>query len=78
MSRVFVDDNLLTWEAYASGGNFGLARDPRIIFHCVSDPQRRARYVVLDGAGEADAEEAVLEAPEERLKEMLGRSEELG
>ena len=77
MSRVFVDDSLLTWEAYASGGNFGLAENPRIIFHCLSDPQRRARYVVHEGGDEADAEEAVHGAPEERLKEMLGTSQEI-
>ncbi len=77
MSRVFVDDSLLTWEAYASGGNFGLAENPRIIFHCLSEPHRRARYVVHEGGDEADAEEAVHDAPEERLKEMLGASREI-
>lgn len=77
MSRVFVDDDLLTWEAYASGGNFGLAEDPRIIFHCLSDPQRRARFVVHEGGDEADAEEVVHDVPEERLKEMLQGSREI-
>ena len=76
MSRVFVDDDLLTWEAYSSGGDFGLARDPKIVFHCLSDPQRRPRFVVHEG-DEADAEEAVHRAEEEELKEMLRASRDL-
>ncbi|HEV2149182.1 MAG TPA: hypothetical protein VGR37_17375 [Longimicrobiaceae bacterium] len=76
MSRVFVDDDLLTWEAYASGGRFGLPEHPRIVFHCLSDPAVRARFVVHEG-DEADAEETVHEVPEDRLKEMLKGSREL-
>ncbi len=76
MSRVFVDDDLLTWEAYASGGKFGLPEHPKIIFHCLSDPQLRARFVVHEG-DEAGAEEEVHQVPEERLKEMLKGATEL-
>ncbi|MBV9772620.1 MAG: hypothetical protein JO040_01635 [Gemmatimonadetes bacterium] len=76
MSRVFVDDDLLTWEAYASGGKFGGAERPKIIFHCLSDAQRRARFVTHE-SDEADAEELVHEVPEERLKAMLADSREL-
>jgi hypothetical protein len=76
MSRVFVDDNLLTWEAYASAGRFGLPERPKIIFHCLSDPAIRARFAVHEG-DEADAEEVVHQVSEERLKEMLERSSEL-
>lgn len=76
MSRVFVDDNLLTWEAYASGGKYGLAERPKIIFHCLSDPAIRARFIVHEG-DEADAEEVVHEVPEARLKEMLRGAREL-
>lgn len=76
MSRVFVDDDLLTWEAYASGGRFGLPERPKIVFHCLSDPAIRARFVIHPG-DEANAEETVHELPEERLKAMLKESEEL-
>lgn len=76
MSRVFVDDDLLTWEAYASGGRFGLPESPRIVFHCLSDPAIRARFVVHQG-DEANAEETVHEVPEERLKAMLAEAREL-
>ena len=76
MSRVFTDDSLLTWEAYASGSRFGLARPARIIFQCLSDPDRRARYVQQD-IDNASAERAVHELPEEELKELLKASIEL-
>lgn len=76
MSRVFLDDNLLSWEAYASGGKFGLPEQPKIIFHSLSEPFRRARFVVHDGDN-ADAEEAVHHAAEDRLREMLRESREL-
>lgn len=76
MSRIFTDDDLLTWEAYASGGAFGLPDRPKIVFNCVSKPGSRARFVQHAG-DEADAEEAVHEAPEGRLREMLGATREL-
>lgn len=76
MSRVFTDQDLLTWEAYPSGGKFGLAQRPKVIFHCLSHPDRRARYVVLEG-DEADAEELVADTPDDRLREMLRGSREL-
>lgn len=76
MSRVFTDENLLTWEVYASGGKWGLPDRPKIVFQCLSDPDRRARFVHHEG-DEADAEEAVHEAREDRLREMLRTSSEL-
>lgn len=76
MSRTFTDENLLTWEAFASGGKFGLAIRPSIVFQCLSEPHRRARFV-RQGGDEADAEETVAEAPEDRLRELLRQAEEL-
>lgn len=76
MSRVFTDENLLTWEVYASGGRFGLPDHPKVIFQCLSEPNRRARFVVHDG-DEADAEEAVHESSEEQLRALLSTSKEL-
>lgn len=76
MSRVFIDDDLISWEAYPSGGKFGLAIRPKIIFNCLSQPERRARYVTASG-DDADAEETVLELPDERLRELLRESREL-
>lgn len=76
MSRTFLDEDLLSWEAYASGGEFGLPDHPKIVFHCLSDPDRRARYVIHDGDN-ADAEEVVYDAPDTRLLEMLRESRPL-
>jgi len=76
MSVTFTDEKLVTWEAYASSGNFGLAIRPRIVFNCLSDPALRARFVQLHG-DEADAEEQLHEYDEERLRQMLRDSEEL-
>ncbi len=76
MSRVFLDHNLLSWEAYASGGKFGLPDRPKIVFHCLSEPFRRARYVA-HGGDNAEAEAVVHSVPEDRLREMLRESQEL-
>lgn len=76
MSVTFTDDDLQSWEAYASAGDFGLAIRPKIVFHCVSDPTRRARYVEVPG-DEADAEGMVHEGGVERLRAMLKEATEL-
>ena len=76
MSRVFVDDDLLNWEVYASGGKFGLPDRPKVMFHCLSHPDRRARFVIYSGDN-AEAEEMVHAAPPARLRELLRRSQEL-
>jgi hypothetical protein len=76
MSRVFTDKNLLTWEMYLSGGKFGLPDRPKIIFNCLSEQDRRARYVYFEG-GEARAEEVVADMPDDRLRELLANAHEL-
>ena len=76
MSRTFQDSNLLKWEVYASSGPHGYAHPARIVFHCLSDRSRRARFLQLEG-DKADAEREVAEAEESRLAELLARSAEL-
>ncbi|WP_420130315.1 hypothetical protein [Longimicrobium sp.] len=76
MSQTFTDENLLTWEAFASGGRFGLSIRPKVIFHCLSDPSARARFVEVQG-DEADAEEMIHGSPTARLRELLKESQEL-
>jgi hypothetical protein len=76
MSRVFVDEDLLSWEAFASGGKFGLADHPKIVFHCLSDRSRRPRYL-RHGEDSAAAEQAVHALPETELLKMLRESAEL-
>jgi hypothetical protein len=76
MSRIFSDSDLLTWEAYASGGQWGLPNQPKIVFNCVSDPHSAARYITFDGHN-GEAEDAVHKASEDRLREMLASSQPL-
>lgn len=76
MSRTFQDSNLLKWEVYASSGPHGYANPARIVFNCLSDRSRRARFVQLEG-DKAEAERAVAEANDGRLAELLERAAEL-
>ena len=76
MSQTFTDDNLLTWEAFASGGRFGLSIRPKVIFHCLSDTSLRARFVEVQG-DEADAEEMIHDSRIDHLRELLKESKEL-
>jgi hypothetical protein len=76
MSRTFLDDDLRQWEAYPSGGRHGLAEGAYIIFHCLSDPEKRARRILHEGSN-AEAGELVLALPDEELRAKLERAEEL-
>ncbi|MBW3630556.1 MAG: hypothetical protein KY464_14830 [Gemmatimonadetes bacterium] len=76
MSRVFTDRDLLTWETYLSGGRFGLPDRPKIIFNCLSEQDRRARYVHFEG-DEARAEEVVADMTDDRLRDLLADAHEL-
>lgn len=76
MTRTVQDADLRNWEAYPSSGRFGLPGDAKIVFHCLSDPQLRARYV-RSGAEEDDAAGWLERASDEELLGLLQRSEEL-
>lgn len=76
MSRVFTDGNLLNWEAFASGGRFGLPERPKLVFHCLSDPAQRARYVTIEGDN-SDAEEAVHGMEVDELLRLLAAARPL-
>lgn len=76
MSRVFTDADLMTWEAFASGGKWGLPDRPKIVFQCVSDPHRPARFVTHEGDN-ASAENAVYQVSEGDLLELFATSEAL-
>lgn len=76
MSQTFTDENLLTWEAFASSGDFGFATRPRVVFNCLSDPDTPPRYVERPG-DEAGAEGQVMEYDEKQLRAMLAQSRPL-
>lgn len=76
MSQTFTDENLMTWEAFASGGRFGLSIRPRVVFHCMSDQSLAPRFVEVQG-DEADAEELIHDSQVDRLRQMLAKSKPL-
>ena len=73
MSRTFNDDELQTWEAFATGGRFGLAVRAKVVFHCVSDRTRPPRVVEVEG-DEANAEALVHDSQAVRLRQLLRQS----
>lgn len=74
MSRTILDDELNTWEVYATTGDFGYADPARVVFRCLSDTRERAR--ALDPGGDkSEAEAFVLERTEEELKALLAEAE---
>ena len=73
MSQTFTDENLISWEAFATSGDFGFAERPRIVFNCLSNPDTPARYVDAPG-DEADAGGQVMGYDEKQLRELLARS----
>jgi hypothetical protein len=76
MSRIFSDADLLTWEVYSSAGPFGLPEQAKIVFHCLSDPHRRARFVDHQGDS-ASAEQALFDLREDGLRNLLAGANEL-
>jgi hypothetical protein len=77
MSREFLDEDLQSWEVYASGGEHGRPVDPKIVFFCRSRPELRGRYV-RHGGDNAGAGALVERASTEELLEMLRGAQELG
>jgi hypothetical protein len=76
MSRVFLDEELESWEVYASGGEYGKPERPKIVFFCRTRPSLRARYLRHPGDN-AEAAALVQQASDERLREMFGTAGEL-
>lgn len=76
MSRTFLDENLLAWEAYPTGGPSGHTDRPFIVFNCLSNRMLRPRYVSTVGDS-ADAERTVDLASNEQLLELFRHSEEV-
>ena len=72
MSRKFVDDDLLTWEAYSSASR-RVGDRPAILFLCLSDLSARARFVELDGDS-AQTERLVHTLSDAELRALLSRA----
>ena len=76
MSRQFIDEDLITWEVHSSTGRFSLPQDGRLVFLCVTDPERRPRTTYLEG-DLVDAEALLADASDSRLRKLLAESSEL-
>jgi hypothetical protein len=71
--RTFQDEDLLTWEAYTSGGRHGFSADAQIAFHCLSDASIRPRSLPV-GGDTADAARTIHDASPADLLALLGRA----
>lgn len=74
MSRTILDDDLNTWEVYATTGDFGFADPARIVFRCLTDSGERAR-AVEPGGDKSEAEELVVTRSDGELRELLEKAE---
>lgn len=77
MRRTFMDEQFDEWEAYVSGGQLGGKAAARIMFVCLSRPEREPRFVVHDSGDPANAETDLHEMSEQGLIELFARSDPL-
>jgi len=59
LSRQFMDEGLIRWEAYVSGGQPQTPAAARIYFVCLEDPFARPRWVEHASGSVADATRAL-------------------
>lgn len=71
LSREFMDDAMIRWEAYVSGGHPGTPAAARIYFVCLDDPFERPRYVEHESGRVAEATRDLAGASEADLVELL-------
>lgn len=74
--QTFPDSDLREWEAYSSGGRFGLPGNSKLIFHCISDPGVAPRYV-LPGGDSADVARDIREMDSAELSRLFESAREL-
>lgn len=76
MTRTIQDQDLLLWEAYATAGAFGYPDQSKIVFHCLSNPARRARILEREG-DKSDVEQELVRLSESELAALFDRTDEL-
>lgn len=76
MARTFMDDSLLEWEAYVSGGQPDTPEAARIFFLCLDARNDPARYVERESRSVAEEERALIEMSDDQLRVLLTRSVE--
>jgi hypothetical protein len=76
MARQFQDPDFVVWEAYLSASRFGYPEQPRMIFNCLTDRNRRPRFLEFDG-DQVGADRVLGDAGTDRLLELFGASSEI-
>jgi hypothetical protein len=66
-----MDDGLLEWEAYVSGGQPDTPETARIFFVCLDARNDPARYVVRESRSVAEEERTLIEMSDDELRELL-------
>ena len=77
MTRTIQDPDLQLWEVYATAAKSGFPQRSRMVFHCLTDPGRRARFLERDG-DKAEVEHEVATLAPADLVGLLARAADLG
>jgi len=77
LSRQFMDEGMIHWEAYVSGGQPDTAAAARIYFVNLDDPFERPRWVEHESRSVAAATRALAGMTDTEFVEMLGQSSPL-
>lgn len=77
LSRKFMDEGMITWEAYVSGGQPNTAAAARIYFVCMEDVFERPRWVRHDSRSVAEATRELASMTDADLVQLLQQSEPL-
>jgi len=75
MRRTFMDDQFDEWEAYVTGGQPGGSAAARVMFVCVSTPDRTPRFVTHPSGEPAEAEHELHQMDEVGLIDLFDSSE---
>lgn len=76
-SREFIDEGMVRWEAYVSGGQPNTEAAARIYFVCLEDPFERPRWVAHESRNVAEATRALADMSEDDLTALLGEARPL-
>jgi hypothetical protein len=74
LSREFMDDGMINWEAYVSGGQPNTAAAARIYFVCLDDRFTRPRWVAHESRNVAAATRDLADMSDADLVALLGES----
>ncbi len=72
LSRSFMDEALINWEAYVSGGQPDTPAAARIFFVCLEDSFERPRWVPHESGSVAEATRALAGMTDGDLVGLLG------